>query len=216
MKKVWHKSLNFDLSPYKRDTEEGARLRWQRAQRWLLHLPSHSLGGFLLWSPWEPKGICSFKAFERVQKCQKRVWKIRNTNPSPANNWNIPVARVLNSDLGPAAPKVLENRDVVTTLCGWEMASGLQSRSNYNIWSSELCVKADVPLSKRNAKPPFNSQIAKQPRFAPNKFDENSQELQESFSSNMVQLRDGNKTMVRETSVPPFGLVQSLHEFYHG
>lgn len=94
-----------------------------------LHLPFHSLGGFLLWSPREPKGICSFKALAQVQKCQKRVRKIRNTNPSPANNWNIPVARVLNSDLGPAAPKFLENRDVVTTL--WEMVSGLQRRSNY-------------------------------------------------------------------------------------
>lgn len=58
-------------------------------------------------------------------------------------------------------------------------------------------MKADVSLSKCNAKPPFNSQIANQPRFTPNNFDENSQELQESFLSNMVQLGDGNKTMVR-------------------
>ena len=106
-------SLNFYLSLYKRDTEEGDRLQWQTAERWLPYQPFRSFSRVSPLEPTKAKGNLpiAFEAFTQLQKCQKCVLKIRNTNPSPANNWNISVAHTLNSDLGPSTPKFLENRD---------------------------------------------------------------------------------------------------------
>lgn len=139
MKKAWHKSLNFYLSLYKRDTEEGDRLRWQRAERWHPHLPFCSLSAVSPLEPTKAKGnlLIAFKAFTRLQKCQKWVLKIKNPNPSPANNWNIPVARILNSDLGPSMPKFLENRDGHDALC---LGKGFSSLSEEQLQPSVLWV----------------------------------------------------------------------------
>lgn len=70
MKKAWHKSLNFDLSLYKRDTEEGDRLQWQRAGCWLPHLPFRSLCGVSPPETMKAKRnfLVAFKAFIQLQK----------------------------------------------------------------------------------------------------------------------------------------------------
>lgn len=132
MKKAWHKSLNFDLSLYKRDTEEGDRLRWQRAGCWLPHLPFRSLCGVSPPEPMKAKRnfLVAFKAFIQLQKCQKWLFKIRNPNPSPSSSWNIPVTYIGNSDLGPSTPKFLENSDGHDDLC---LGNGFSSSSKKHL-----------------------------------------------------------------------------------
>lgn len=222
MKKVWHKSLNFYLSPYKRDTEEGDRLRWQRAECRLLHLPFHSLSAVPPLEPTKAKGNLpiTFKAFTQLQKCQKRVLETRNTNPSPANKWNIPVAHILYSDLGPSVPKFLENRDGHDALC---LGNGFSSSSEEQLQLSVLWV---VHEGQCDFEQMLHKTLILYPNCKPSQIHPKqvcwkiiwtfSKELPESFLSNMVQLRDYNKTMVTGAFVPPFGLVQSLHEFYPG
>lgn len=157
MKEVWHKSLHFHLSPRTRDTEEGDRLRWQRAQRRHPRLPARSPSGA---SPPQPKKArgnlpVAFKAFTQLRRFQKQALKIRNPNLFPVAKWNITATCVLDSLLCPLTPKLLENGDGRDALCLRHGFRAFEQEATSNI-SPVSCVL----LSRYYAKPWFSTQIA--------------------------------------------------------
>lgn len=107
----------------------GRALVW-RAEIWLPHLPFHYLSVVSPLEPTEAKGnsFIAFKAVTRLQKCQNWMLEIRNPNPSLASNWNITVAPILNSDLGPSVPKFLENWDGLCLENGFSSFSEQQAQ----------------------------------------------------------------------------------------
>lgn len=135
MKKVWHKSLNFYLPLYKQDTEEGDRLRWQRAECRLPHLCLCSLSGVSPLEPTEAKGnlLITFKAFTWLQsgylKSGIQIHLQRTTGTY--------LLLTLHSDLGPSMPKFLEKRDGHNALC---LGNGFSSSSEEQLQPSVFWV----------------------------------------------------------------------------
>lgn len=149
----------------------------------------------------------------------KWVLKIRNPNPSAANNWNVPVAHITFWPWSINAQVSGKER--------WSQCSVPRKWFQLFKWAATTAIS---PLSCAWRPMWLWADVTQNLNFIP-KLLAIPDSLQTSLLKNHVNffqrtsrkffVQHGatkrlKKTTVRGTSVPPFGLVQSIHEFYHG